>query len=104
MISSKSGRLFVVAAALAVTFSLALPAEAADGRGSSPGVLEQVITWMTGGWNGWMPTTQADEKPGSNNNDGGHLDPNGGPRNGACLGDGGCNQDPPASNQTEGRP
>lgn len=93
MISGKAGRL-LVAVALAATFFLALPAEAADGRGGSPGFLEQLITWMAGGWDGLMQTTQADEKPNSHNNDGGHLDPNGGPRNGACLGDGGCNRNP----------
>jgi hypothetical protein len=87
MIFIKSGRL-LVAVALAATFFLALPAEAADGRGSSPGILEQLITWMTGGWDGWMQTTQADERPHPNNNEGAYIDPNGGGgRTGSCSGE-----------------
>ena len=102
MIFNKSGRLFV-AVALAATFFLALPAEAADWREGSPGIFEQLTTWVVEGWEGWLQATLTDAKPNSNNNEGGHLDPNGGPRTGACVGEGGCDNAPPASNAPEGQ-
>lgn len=104
MISGKVGRL-LVAVALAATFFLALPAQAADGQGSSPGLFERLAAWVVDGWDGWMRGASLSMSGATGvDRDGGHLDPNGGPRNGSCAGDGGCDHNPPASKPPEGRP
>lgn len=96
MIFTKSGRLFVAAAALAATFFLALPAEAADGREGSPGMFEQLTAWVVESWEGWLQAAQTDGKPTSVDHEGGFVDPNGGGgRTGSCPGQGGCEGPPP---------
>lgn len=95
MISGKAGRLFV-AAALAATFFLALPAEAADGRGGSPGFIEQLTAWVADGWDGWMRSVSLSMSGATGvNHEGGYLDPNGGPKGSPA---------PPPPGQNEGQP
>ena len=49
MFSNKSGRV-LVAAVLAAALCLAVPAQAADGRGFSPGPLERLTAWFVKTW------------------------------------------------------
>jgi len=100
MISGKVGRL-LVAAALAATFFLALPAEAAKGRGGSPGFFEQLTAWVADGWYGWMDSVSLSMAGATGvDHDGGYLDPNGG-RKGSCVGD--CSNNPPQTGQNPGQ-
>jgi hypothetical protein len=49
MSSNKSGRV-LVAAALTAALCLAVPAQAADARGFSPGPLERLTAWFVETW------------------------------------------------------
>jgi hypothetical protein len=95
---AKSGRL-LVAVALAATFFLALPAQATEGRSSSPGFWDCLVSWIADSWDGWTRNSAvATAGVTSVDHDGGHLDPNGGPRTGACTaGQPGCGDAPPSA-------
>jgi hypothetical protein len=95
--STRSGRLFA-AMALAALFFLAIPAEAAEGRGGPPGLFDRLIAWVTDGWDGWLSAVSYSSKGStSTDQEGGYLDPNGGGgRTGSCTDPAACENPLPA--------
>jgi len=92
--SNMSGRFFA-AVALAAVFFVAVPAEAADGRGSAPGLLERLIGWIVG-------INMAGATGTSHEHDGPYIDPNGGGRTGSCEDPAGCGTSQPVPDASQG--
>jgi hypothetical protein len=62
MSSNKAGRVLVVAALAAALF-LAVPVQAMDGRGASPGLLERLAAWCVETWGGLTGGTEPATPP-----------------------------------------
>jgi len=83
--------------ALAAVFFLAMPAEAAEGRGGPPGLFDRLIAWVTDGWDRLMPVAVTTKGATSGDQEGGYLDPNGGGHTGSCEDPAACEDPLPAS-------